>query len=206
MKLYQKLTLVAAGLSFASLASAQYTSESRRDAYGYRPVQSGETIDRWEVDAGVGYLFNTNLYGADDGVSAHVAGYYLEPLTSTNETLLKFGGEFAFGNASSNKAGDPELNTYFGSVNVGLVYRFSRHFEAGVTGGVGFGGATYRVSGHTSSTSLFGFNVRPEMTAWINDTVGLSLSYRFFQSVAMANSWSENPRQQSVELAVKVRF
>lgn len=206
MKLYQKLTLVAAGLSVASLASAQYTSESTRDTYGYRQSPTRELPTPWEVDAGVGYLFDTNIPGAKDGVAAHIGGYYLSPLNATNEALLKFGGEFAYGNASSNDAGDPTLNTYFGSVNVGVVYRFSRHFEAGLTGGVGFGGATYKAFGYDSSTALFGFHVRPEMTAWINDSIGLSLSYRFFQSVALASSWDKDPRQQSIEFAVKVRF
>lgn len=199
MKSIRLLALATAG-ALAATAHAQYTAP-RTDSYG-----SATGSAQWEIDGGLGYLFDTNVPGADDGVMLHLGGYYLDPVNSTRETLLKYGGEFVYGNASSNQAGNPELNTYFVSANAGVSYRFNRHLEAGITGGVGVGGATYDIGNQDTSTFLFGFQVKPEVTGWITDRIGVSLSYRFFQSVALNDSWNRDPREHALEFSVKYRF
>lgn len=202
MTLKKHLAVAALGGLLATAAQAQYTSG--RSANPSDPLEvTSYSKQKWELDAGIGYLFDSNIPDDSDGVNLHVGGYYLDPMDSTHETTLKYGGEFLYGNASDFGV---DLNTFFFAANAGIGYRFNRHFEAGILGGVGIGGATADWNGGDTSTFLFGFQIRPEMTAWINDKVGVSLAYRFFQSVALNDEWDRNPRQHSLEFSVKVRF
>ncbi len=194
---------VLAGLFAVSAAHAQYAAP-RTDSTAFGSGSAAHAD--WELDGGLGYLFDTNVPGADDGVMMHLGGYYLDPANSTRETLLKYGGEFVYGNASSDQPGNPELSTYFFAANAGFSYRFNRHLEAGILGGVGVGGATFESAGTDTSTLLFGFQIKPEVTGWITDRIGVSLSYRFFQSVALNDAWNRDPREHAIEFSLKYRF
>ena len=208
MTLKKHLVVTALGGLLATVAAqAQYTSG--RAANPSEPLNVTSTeygSQKWEVDAGLGYLFDTNIPGADDGVMMHIGGYYLDSVNSTHETTLKYGGEFVYGNASSSGNGSPELNTYFFAANAGIGYRFNRTLEGNILAGVGVGGATFTQGNADTSTFLFGFQVRPELTAWITEKVGVTLSYRFFQSVALNDAWNRNPQEHAIEFGVKVRF
>jgi opacity protein-like surface antigen len=201
MKSIQLLALIATG-ALAATAHAQYAAP-RSESTTYA---GGASHPEWEIDGGLGYLFDTNIPGADDGVMMHLGANYLDAANSTRETLLKYGGEFVYGNASSDGPAKPELNTFFFAANCGVAYRFNRHLEAGISGGVGLGGATYDVGNQDTSTFLFGFQIRPEITGWITDKFGVSMSYRFFQSVALNDAWDRDPREHALEFSVKYRF
>lgn len=199
-----KLFVLTGALALAGTAHAQYAAPRTNAADTYA---GGASHPQWEIDGGLGYLFASNLPDNDaDGVMLHLAGNYLDAANSTRETILKYGGEFVYGNASSNQPGNPELNSYFFAANCGVAYRFNRHLEAGISGGVGMGGATIDWNGGDTSTFLFGFQIKPEITGWITDRFGVSMSYRFFQSVALNDAWSRDPQQHALEFSVKYRF
>lgn len=195
-----KLLVLAGAVALAGSAHAQYTAP-RTDSTTYA---GGASHAEWELDGGLGYLFAANLPDDDaDGVMMHLGGYYIDPVNSTRETILKYGGEFIYGNASSRNT---DLNTVFFAANVGAAYRFNRQFEAGIFGGVGLGAATLDNRNGDTSTALFGFQIRPEATFWATDKIGVSMSYRFFQSVALNDDWNRNPQEHALEFSVKYRF
>lgn len=195
-------TLAIAGL-LAATAHAQYTAPARGDATTNNIYTPGH--NQWEIDGGLGFLAGTNLDGVDDGFALHVGGYYLDPINSTRETTLKYGVEYFYGNADGNAG---ELSTHFFSANIGGTYRFAQRFEAGLVGGVGFGVLDFDPNGPGSgdSSGAFGYQLRPEITGWITDRIGVSLSYRFLHTVALDDNWGRNPIQHAIEFSVKARF
>ncbi len=197
MKKNRLLVLAAASAFVAGTAHAQYAAP--------RPESTVQT--NWEVDAGMGYLFATNVDGADDGFTGHVAGYYRNAVDTTRETMLKYGVEFLHAEATGTLGGaDVSLDSNLVFANIGVDYRFSRNFGAGLIGGVGMGGFKGEQGAFSDSTTAFGYQVRPELNAYINEHVGVSLAYRFFQGFPLDSAWNTNPVQHAVELSVKVRF
>lgn len=195
------LALTAACGFLAASAHAQYAA-ARSDSYSYDVART--THAQWEVDAGIGYLFNTNISGLDDGWTGHVAGYYRDAFDRTNETSLKYGAEFIHADVSGNNSVDLETNMVL--ANAGIEYRLSRQFGLGIVGGVGMGRLTADAGGASDSSTAFGFQVRPEAIAYINEKVALSLAYRYLHTFPLDSDWNENPAQHALELSVKVRF
>ena len=193
------LALTAACGFLAASAHAQYAAV-RSDSYSYDVART--THAQWEVDAGIGYLFNTNISGLDDGWTGHVAGYYRDAFDRTNETSLKYGAEFIHADVSGNNSVDLETNMVL--ANAGIEYRLSRQFGLGIVGGVGMGRLTADAA--SGSSTAFGFQVRPEAIAYINEKVALSLAYRYLHTFPLDSDWNENPAQHALELSVKVRF
>lgn len=193
---HSRLSVILALGLVAGVAHAQYAAP-RQDAMSAPSTN-------WEVEAGIGYIASTNVNNVDNGWDGHIAAFYLDPLDSTRETTLKYGFEFLHGDASG--SGDTSLETNFGYVDMGVDYRFSRHFGVGLTGGVGMGGLKAEVGGFSDSTAAFGYQLRPEIIGYINERVGVSLAYRFSQAFPLDSEWTKNPVQHALELSVKVRF
>jgi len=207
--LSRKSLVVAAVSGLLTVAAhAQYTAPaSTGGTPGAYANDFSVSHNQWEIDGGIGFLAATNLDGVDNGFALHIGGYYLDPVNSTRESTLKYGVEYFYGNADGGSGGNHrELDTHFFSANLGYTYRFSQRFEAGIVGGLGFGALDYSGVGGDRSSGAFGYQLRPEITGWITDKVGVSLSYRFLHTVALDNDWGKNPIQHAIEFAVKVRF
>lgn len=195
--------IFSAGLVVAASAHAQYATTS---------VPANTAVhSKWEADAGLGYVFGASPSVLDNGVNAHVAAYYKATSNVTQETSMKVGVEFLHSTLDLDVPGNNSFDSNFMMVNGGLSYRLSKTFEAGVIAGVGVGRHGVDVGAASDSTNAFGFQIRPELTAYLNDSVGISLGYRYFRSSFLDNDFktgfgSSSAAQHSLELGVKVRF
>lgn len=190
----KKIHLIAAcGTLIAASASAQYVVPT-----------STHGNAAWEIDAGVGYVFNTNQSSLDNGTSLHLGGYKLMPATATRNMVTKFGGELYYSSVDGNN--NLQLDTLFLSADIGVGYRFTKSVEFGITAGVGVGRLSYDVGSRSDSSNCVGMQIRPEVIFHVNDQVGVSLGYRFLQTFPLDSDWTTNPNQHGIELSVRVAF
>ena len=190
----KSLLVTATAIAAASLAHAQYASA---------PQKAGAHA-AWEVDAGIGYVFNTNVSGLDNGTALHLGGYKVDAANATRETTLKYGAELYY--SSIDGTGNTQLDTLFASANIGMTYKFSRTVEAGATVGLGAGRHSYDVGSFSDSSNCFGYQIRPEVIFHASDRVGISVAYRFLQTFPLDSNWTTNPTQHAIELSVKYGF
>lgn len=187
---------LAASLAAASLAHAQYAAPAPRADAG---------LAGWEVDAGLGYVFDTNQASLDNGTALHLGGYKVDAADATRETVLKYGGELYYSSVDGKNSAN--LDTVFLSADIGMGYKFSRTIEAALTAGVGVGRLSFdSPGGGGDSSNCFGYQIRPEIIFHASERVGISLAYRFLHTFPTDSKWTENPSQQAIELSVKFGF